>query len=763
MGEDEITNREEDHRKKEHQIASGDKLPIKECKTISIFGTRGGVGKTTLAANLAASIKRESNARCLLIDLDLPLCGDIPLLLKASGGKTLVDLLKLIDKLDSRLLKGYLTSHSSGIELLAGVSNPKEVTAIDPPRIEQLLQILKDAYDYIVIDAGSEFSPVTITVLDASEVVLLVLTPDIFSIKQCTKSLEVFRGLHFSSESMKLILNRSDIKGGIRPADVEVRLKKSIFASLKEDEKTVFSSINKASLYVTEDTRSIAAGDIVSLTGKLMGKRQSDGSMKGGILDAIKTKEVSGIKTEELESFTPAGKGGVVASDRKGLEEKVPELSVSPAKVAATKEEKEKLTALKETVHKRLIDEMNLKHLGLGASGAEISKELRDKVQKKIQALLDEEGKWITDREMRRNLVSQLMDEALGLGPIEDFLRDPRITEIMVNGKDHIYVEEGGKLRLTGKTFTTNTQVLSVIERIVAPLGRRIDESVPMVDARLKDGSRVNAIIPPLSLMGPSITIRKFFKEKLTADNLVGFGTMTKEAAKLLEACVKARQNIVISGGTGSGKTTLLNVLSSFIPSDERIVTVEDSAELQLPQEHVVKLESRPPNIEGKGAIMIRDLVRNCLRMRPDRIVIGECRGGEALDMLQAMNTGHDGSLTTAHSNSPRDTLARLETMVMMAGMDLPVRAIREQISSAINLIVHESRLSDGSRKVVNITEVTGMEKDIITLQDIFIFKQTGIDEKGKVKGEFKATGFVPKFAEDFRSKGIELDREIFK
>jgi pilus assembly protein CpaF len=332
----------------------------------------------------------------------------------------------------------------------------------------------------------------------------------------------------------------------------------------------------------------------------------------------------------------------------------------------------------------------------------------------------------------------------------------------MVNSPDQVYVERKGKLVLTDVRFRDDAHVMHVIEKIVAPLGRRIDESSPMVDARLPDGSRVNAIIPPLALKGPCITIRKFAKDPLRVDNLLAFGTLSEEMAELLNACVAGKLNIVVSGGTGSGKTTTLNILSSFIPSDERIVTVEDAAELQLRQDHVVTLETRPANIEGKGAITMRDLVRNSLRMRPDRIVVGEVRSGEALDMLQAMNTGHDGSLTTGHANTPRDMLSRLETMVLMAGMDLPVRAIREQIASAIDVIVQQSRLRDGSRKITHITEVQGMEGEVVTLQDIFIFDSTGKDENGKIIGQFKPTGIRPKFLEKVAANGITVPNEVF-
>ncbi|GGF28737.1 type II secretion system protein E [Halobacillus andaensis] len=359
-------------------------------------------------------------------------------------------------------------------------------------------------------------------------------------------------------------------------------------------------------------------------------------------------------------------------------------------------------------------------------------------------------------------LKKELANDLTGYGPINPLLLDEDVSEVMVNGPDQVYAERNGQLELTDITFRDNDHVLAVLEKIVAPLGRRIDESSPMVDARLQDGSRVNAIVPPLALGGPTITIRKFAKDPFTIEDLIRFGTLTEEMADFIQACVEAKLNIFVSGGTGSGKTTTLNVLSSFISNKDRIITIEDAAELQLGQEHVVSLETRPPNIEGKGSISIRDLVRNSLRMRPDRIVIGEVRGGEALDMLQAMNTGHDGSLATGHSNSPRDMIARLETMVLMAGMELPVKAIREQIAGALDVIIQQSRLKDGTRRITSITEVQGLEGDIIVLQDIFAFEQSGIDEEGKIIGKLVPTGVRPKFYERMEYEGIHLPASIF-
>ncbi|WP_313885430.1 CpaF family protein [Desulfallas sp. Bu1-1] len=417
--------------------------------------------------------------------------------------------------------------------------------------------------------------------------------------------------------------------------------------------------------------------------------------------------------------------------------------------------ERDPYKELRAELHKKVISELS----GSQPAGAGMDEVAANIEKLVLQELAVQNG---MSRLEKERLVEEIINDAIGYGPITPLLNDPGISEVMVNGPDMVFIERKGNLELTDIKFRDNDHVLNIIEKIVAPIGRRVDESSPMVDARLPDGSRVNVIIPPLSLTGPSITIRKFFKDPLTVEDLIKLGTMTAEMAEFLEACVKARLNIVVSGGTGSGKTTMLNVLSSFIPDNERIITIEDSAELQLRKRHLITLESRPPNIEGKGAVTIRDLVRNCLRMRPDRIVVGEVRSGEALDMLQAMNTGHDGSLTTGHANSPRDMLSRLETMVLMAGMEIPVRAIREQIASAIDLIIHQGRMRDGTRKITHITEVQGMEGDVITLQDLFVFRQTGIDANGRVMGRFEATGIKPRFIEQFEAYGIELRHDLF-
>ena len=469
-----------------------------------------------------------------------------------------------------------------------------------------------------------------------------------------------------------------------------------------------------------------------------------------GLLNRIET-IVSANQTASATTQQPGAPVPAVTPAPAALE---PQQVWRPPVVASSEAARSVSRDLKLRVQQKVIAELDPK--------SDLSNEVQ--VRQSIQALFDQvieqEGTVLTRIE-RQRLFEEVYAEIRGFGPIEPLLQDPTVSEVMVNGPKSVYVEQKGKLRKTEVTFDDDDHVMRIIDRIVAPLGRHIDESSPMVDARLPDGSRVNAIIPPLSLVGPSITVRKFAKTPFTVDDLIRFGSMTPEIAEFLKACVRARMNIIVSGGTGSGKTTLLNVLSSFIPNDERIVTIEDAAELQLRQEHIVRLESRPANIEGKGAVKIRDLVINALRMRPDRIVVGECRGAEALDMLQAMNTGHDGSLTTGHANSPRDILSRLETMVLMAGMDLPLRAIREQIAAAMDVIVQQARLRDGSRRVTNITEVQGMEGDVIVLQDIFVFEQLG-EEGGKILGRIKPTGIRPKFMNKFEEANIHLPPSIF-
>ena len=489
------------------------------------------------------------------------------------------------------------------------------------------------------------------------------------------------------------------------------------------------------------DGRVMLGGAMIVQIGQCM-LRVSDG-------DAVAAEEEPQAAGEEPPPFAGAG---------------VPAAAVEEEEAEARPQAdpmRELRRSVQEQIQRELLKRMDMKRLtvqGVDREG------LEERAQEKIHQIIDEvvaNGRLPAGIDPVR-LEDDVFNEAMRLGPLEDLLEDDSVSEIMVNGPTKVYVERNGRLELSDCQFTDDASVLAVIERIVSPLGRRIDESQPYVDARLSDGSRVNAIIAPLSLSGPTITIRKFAKKALSPEDFIRFGTWTHNMAEFMRLCVLLRKNIVVAGGTGSGKTTLLNLLSGYIPANERIVTVEDAAELRLQQPHVVRLEARPANIEGKGAVTIRDLVKNCLRMRPDRIIVGECRGGEALDMLQAMNTGHDGSLTTVHANSPRDVISRLETMVLMSGMELPSRAIREQISSAVDIIIHESRLSDGSRKVVAISEVTGLEGNQIVMQDIFAFRQTGVGHNGRIVGEFGPTGAMPTFYDTLAGRGLSVDPRMF-
>jgi len=521
------------------------------------------------------------------------------------------------------------------------------------------------------------------------------------------------------------------------------------------------------------------AGALIALRGWRVGRRQVQFGLRDG---ALFLKDGGGLVPIKVNGNVVHEHGPLASNDvievgdytlRVSLAEAARKVLPLPAKPApaegpdrpAVKDEKgplenERGMELRGLLHRRLIEAMDLRRVNVSRMG---DAELRAAVQKLIDELIETDPAFsdlLAHREQLRNVV---LNEVVGLGPLESLIADDSVTEIMVNRHSEIFVEREGRLTQSEISFSNDAAVLAAIERIVSPLGRRIDEASPMVDARLKDGSRVNAVIPPLAIKGPSLTIRKFSKRKLTSDDLVRFGSVNREMIEFLRVAVERRANIVISGGTGSGKTTLLNVLSNFIPDDERIVTVEDAAELQLTQPNLVSLEARPANIEGRGQIAIRDLVKNCLRMRPDRIVVGECRGGEALDMLQAMNTGHDGSLTTAHANTPRDCLSRLEVMTLMSGLDIPVQAIREQICSAVNIVVQQTRFSCGTRRVTYITEVVGMERDVVQMQDIFHFKQAGFGPDGKIRGEFVATGHIPQLYQDLIQRGIDVDMSIFR
>lgn len=712
--------------------------------TIVLFSTKGGVGKSLIASNLAVSLAQDERRKVCLIDLDLQGVGDMARMLGIKPNRALVDLMPVLKKQPEQAqIDSVLNRSPMGLDFLPGVHRPQQAPHCDPSKIKVVFELLQKNYNYLIVDAGRAFSELFAATLNQANLILMVATPDILSIYQTKWALDTLQFLHLPLAMIRIILNRAESVSSISLQDVCASLPVQVLASLPSEGKVAGLAINRGIPVIVDSPKSKLSIGIKKLAHDLT----TDESL------FLPHREIDQLQLREV---TGAPEGGWQSL---GLSEGV-------AADAAERESQDEIVLLKRRIQNRLIEELNLKRVEMKvfADPAQ-SKQLRDKAELSVSNLLAEEASsFISSSEVRRKLVKEILDEALGLGPLEDLLGDQGITDILVNNKDQVYVERDGKMELSSKKFMSNDQVRIVIERIIAPLGRRIDESVPMVDARLADGSRVNAIIPPLALTGPTIAIRKFRREKFKIHDLIGMESLNQHMGEFLKACVLARKNVIVSGGTGSGKTTDLNILSEFIPASERIITIEDAAELKLLQDHWVRLEARPPNIEGKGAITVRDLFRNTLRMRPDRIIIGECRGVEALDMLQAMNTGHDGSMTTLHANSTHDVLSRLDSMVLMSAVELPVRAIREMIASAIDIIVHTARLSDGSRRILQITELAGMRDDLhINLRDIFNFRQTGTGNNGKIIGEHVATGYLPSFLDEFRVRNIALSEDVFK
>jgi septum site-determining protein MinD len=715
-------------------------------KLITLISPKGGVGKTIISLNLATALALQKK-KTILLDLDLRAPQGTHKLMDIKCKYSLYNLANSISKFKEgeRHLISYISRHNSGLFYLPGILKTKEKFSLTPEVIRDFLRLLSDNFEYVIIDGGSELTDQLITTLDSSNLIGLVLSPDIVSIYQNEWIIDTLQSLGYPIKMIKTILNRAESKGGVSVQEIKVLLNSEIISLVPSEGKAVGYAVNKGCPVVIDSPRSKISQAFAELSNKLI----KDPNI------FIKRKDLHDIRvrvTREREKKETI------------LEKNLDEGKKMPQKLA---EEEDAIIQLKKKVQMRLLDEMDLKRLPLEKilSDRNHMNNLRNRAKKIVTNIISQEaGGFISSAEVRAKIIKEILDEALGLGPLEDLLNNDAVTEVMVNNKDQVFIEEKGRLKLTTKKFISNNQVRITIERVLAPLGRRIDESVPYVDARLKDGSRVNAIIPPLSLSGPTITIRKFSRKRLEMRELIrDFGSLSEDMGSFLKASVESRKNILVSGGTGSGKTTFLNILSSYLPGDERIVTIEDSAELQLHQNHWIRLESRPPNIEGKGAITIRELFRNTLRMRPDRIVVGECRGQEVLDMLQAMNTGHDGSMTTIHANSPRDVLIRLDSMILMSGVELPLRAIREMISSAIDLIVHTARLSDGSRKITRITEIAGMiDETHVNLQDIFNFRQTGVDKEQKVLGDFVPLGNIPTYYDEMKSRGIELPRDMF-
>lgn len=720
--------------------------------TIAIFSPKGGAGRTFLATNLAASLARKTGpGKVLLVDIDLQLPGDVAKLLNLKPLRSLAELIpewKSGNQIDISRIKEFVQPHNlSGLNFLPVTLHIRQRGLIEEKFIEYLCEQLDKAYEYVVIDVGSVFTRISLTVFGKSNLILFIVNPDLLSVGQVKEAIDILQSFAFPLRMIKAVLNRAESQGGVSLAEVRAAIPLDIISRVPSDGKAVGLALNRRNPVVLDNPKSQAAIAIDRLAKSFIGSKD--------MFTVHRDLEATLLEAFSAEKIDLPADGGSAA------------LNISANEEARRKEvtKDDLVSRLKQRIHQRIIQDLDLHRLEVVLGDPQKLRELKEKVKKSISnALAEETEGFISSFEERERFIKEMIDEAVGLGPLEDLIADQGISDIMVNNKDQVYIEKGGKVILTAKRFVSNAQVRQIIERIIAPLGRRIDESVPMVDGRLTDGSRVNAIIPPLSLTGPTLTIRKFGSERLGVNDLVKIGTLNEVMGEFLRICVLSRKNIIVSGGTGSGKTTVLNILSEFIPNGERIITIEDAAELKLHHQHWVRLESRPPNIEGKGAITIRELFRNSMRMRPDRIIIGECRGLEALDMLQAMNTGHDGSMTTLHANSTQDVLSRLDSLILMGGIEIPLRAIREMIASAIDMIVHTARLSDGSRKVTQISEVTGMTEDgHISLQDIFLFQQSGVNDQGKVEGQFAPTGNIPTFFDDIRKRGIPLSEDIFK
>jgi len=717
-------------------------------KIITIFSPKAGAGKTVIAINTAIALA-QLGRKILLLDFSLTSPLDIARSLNIAPQHCLLTIAEYLDKAESAFRRQFeerRTTYVQNLDYFAAILKINQISLMTPDVIKKSLPFLAEGYDYVIIDAGSELSDNLITMFDYSNMIGMVVTPDVLSVYKTEWCLDTLQSLQFPLGMIKIMVNRHDSRGSYSSQELKLVLPCDTIARLPSEGKDLNYALNKQVPIVLESPESKFSIAIRELAAQL------DKNKDLYLRIAQKQRDAGEEKIAQASSdfWQKEGIAGTLQRARE------------------VANEKDEIIKLKQKVHKRLVDEMNFSSLTqdvMSMKGDQYEK-MKKNVEIKITNLLaDETGDFISSMEVRKKFIKEMVDEALGFGPLEEFLKDPNVTEIMVNNKDQVYIEKAGKLILSTKKFVSDQQIRTVIERIIAPLGRRIDESTPMVDARLPDGSRVNAIIPPLALSGPTVTIRKFTQNKLTASELVDkFGSLTQDMAKFLDASVKIRKNMLVSGGTDSGKTTFLNLLSECIYEAERVITIEDAAELKLHHRHWVRLESRPTNIEGKGEVTLRDLFRNTLRMRPDRIIVGEVRGPEVIDMLQAMNTGHDGSMSTVHANSPRDVMTRLDSLMLMSGIEIPLRAIREMISSALHLIVQVGKLSDGSRKVLSITEVLDVDPESmrVKMQDIFVYDQLDIADDGKVIGKFKATGNIPTYFEELKRKRILTDTSLF-
>ncbi|PJA16255.1 MAG: hypothetical protein COX65_02890 [Elusimicrobia bacterium CG_4_10_14_0_2_um_filter_56_8] len=715
-------------------------------RVITFSGPKEGVGKTSVVMNLALAWANYQKRNVLILPLD-PMCRAEHAQLLGLNPPSMAEIISSLGR-DSvsalgALLKGKIPISQWGVGVLPISKRRTDVAKMSPDIILPLLSRLNQNFD-IFIDVDPYF-PMQVFAFDISDLVFWVSNSNVSSLNATAGIFREINELHFPMNKFEVVANLFDMPGAVGPKEVEKFYKqmgKDVLAFMPwEDALPALANQNK--ILIAEQPNTQWVRILRVLLGRLAELKPAEKQWVSNITTAEFShgSDMLWRQTEKDAAAAPSAAQAQSAAAR---------VDVPPF-----------WEELKQKVHRNVVTALETERVKISDDAA-VNQETRKRVDGIINSLLQKETATPLTREQRVKFINELLDEILGLGPLEELMRDPTVTEIMVNAFDKVYVEKAGKLVLTKYKFRSNDQIMQVMKRIVAPLGRRIDESVPLVDARLKDGSRVNGIIPPLAVSGPTLTIRRFSAKPFTDAELVKKGSVSQTAVDFLKACVKLRKDIIISGGTGTGKTTFLNMLSSYIPEDERIVTIEDTAELRLQQDHWVSLESRPPNIEGKGEVSIRDLVKNCLRMRPDRIIVGEVRSSEALDMLQAMNTGHEGSLATIHANTPRDALTRMEAMCLMAGADLPIWALREMIASAVHMIVQLTRFSDGTRKITAITEITGREENQITIHDIFKYHQTGLDENGKVVGYFTATGDPPKFYQDFATHGMKIPLDMF-
>lgn len=724
-------------------------IQFPDSKIVAFSGPKEGAGRTTLTLNLALGWAGIQKRPVLIVPLDPLARQEHAFYLNIKDPVTVADILKSFGNTSiavvGGLLRGKISMSQWGVGLLPLGNTRAQVSSISPKILIPILSRLAQTFD-IFLDIDSSF-PMQAFAFDIADKVFWVSNATRTHLNSTVQLFNDYKAQHYPMDRISVICNGYDMPGSIPYEEIEhfyTSLEKEIDVFLPWDEDVMATS-NRREVEIVVNPQAQWVKGLRLVLAKIRDLKPAPKDWTSSVSD---------------EEFTQAAQeiwSPILFNDGNGATD-------SHVAVAGDEQNAAKMSFwddLKQRIHKEVVHVLEIERIVISDEST-ASDQTRKRVAAIVDDILQKQPNLQFSRDQRQRFSSELLDEILGLGPLEVLMRDPAVTEIMVNAFDKIFIEQKGKLTLTKYKFRNNDQVVQVIKRIVAPLGRRIDESVPLVDARLKDGSRVNAIIAPLAVSGPTLTIRRFSQKPFGPEDYYRFGTISPECMEFIKRCVKIRKNIIVCGGTGTGKTTFLNAISGYIADDERIITVEDTAELRLQQPHWVSLESRPPNVEGKGAITIQDLVKNCLRMRPDRIVVGECRGGEALDMLQAMNTGHEGSLTTIHANTPRDGLSRLEAMCLQTGVDLPVHVIREMIASAVNMIVQLSRFSDGSRKVTYITEMHGQKDGEIQSTDLFRYVQTGVDENGKVQGIFAPTGNLPTFFDEFEAKGHPVSSEVF-